>query len=91
VSASLRLSALQPFDKLRASWFFEAEEDADFGFFAFEGTAQIADLCDADAAAFNREKNLFGFAGLVVVEVEASVDATVGSALLFGGSRANLS
>ena len=70
--------------------FLEAEEDSDFGFLAFEGSTQVADLRDGDTSGFYGEENLFGFAGLVVMEVEASVDAAVGSFFLLGGARADL-
>ncbi len=71
-------------------WLFETEEDADFGFFAFDHTAQVADLGNGDAAGLDGEDDLLGFAGVVVVEVEAAVDAAVGALFLLGGARADL-
>ncbi len=68
---------------------FEAEKDADLGFVALDDSAQIADLGDADSSGFDREDDLAGFAGLVVVEVESSVDAAVCALLLPGWTRAD--
>ena len=68
--------------------FFEAEEDADLGFFALEDADEVADLGDGDAAGLDGKDDLLGLAGVVVVEVEAAVDAAVGALLLLGGTRA---
>ena len=51
---------------------------------------QVADLGDGDAAGLDGEDDLLGLAGVVVVEVEAAVDAAVGALLLVGGARAHL-
>src|SRR5271170_3477813 len=67
----------------------EAKEDSDFCFVALDDSAKIADLRDADSSSFDGEDDLAGFAGLVVVEVEAAVDAAVCAFLLFGRTSAN--
>ncbi|MCU1247701.1 MAG: hypothetical protein JWQ49_730 [Edaphobacter sp.] len=68
--------------------FFEGDVDADLGFLALEDADEVADFRDADVvAAFDGEDDLFGFAGAVVVEVEATVDASVCALLdAFGGA-----
>ena len=59
---------------------FEADVDADFGFLALEDSDEVSDFGDADVlASFDGEDDLLGGTGVVVVEVEASVDASVGS------------
>ena len=68
----------------------EAEEDADLGLFAVEHADEIANLRDRHTARLDGKDNLLGLAGIVVVEVQAAIDAAVGSLLLFGGPRAHL-
>ena len=58
-------------------WGFETEEDADLSFLAGEYPDEIADLGNGDAARLYRENDLLRLAGVVVVEVEAAVDASV--------------
>ncbi len=72
----------------RFGGFFEGDVDADFGLLALEDADEVADLGDADVvAALDGEDNLAGVAGVVVVEVEAAVDAAVGTLLdAFGGA-----
>ncbi len=60
--------------------FGEGDVDADLGALALEDADEVVDFGDADVlAAFDGEDDLFGVAGAVVVEVEAAVDAAVGS------------
>ena len=62
--------------------FFEGDVDADFGALALEDADEVADLGDADVvASLDGEDDLARVAGVVVVEVEAAVDAAVGSLL----------
>ena len=70
--------------------FLETEKDADLGLLALKDAAQVADLGDGDAASFDGKDDLLGFAGVVVVEVEAAVDAAVCAFLLICGPRADL-
>jgi hypothetical protein len=67
----------------------EAEEDSNLGFVAFDDSAQIADSRAADSSGFDGEDDLAGFSGLVVVEVEAAVDASVRALLLLGRTSAD--
>ena len=71
-------------------WFLERDVDADLGLLALQDAHEVADLGDADVvAALDGEDDLAGRAGVVVMEVEASVDAAVGTLLdAFGGTRA---
>jgi hypothetical protein len=68
--------------------FLEGDVNADFGLLALEDADEVADLGDADVvAALDGEDDLAGVAGVVVVEVEAAIDAAVGSLLdAFGGT-----
>jgi hypothetical protein len=68
---------------------FEGDVDADLGTLALEDADEVADFGDADVvAALDGEDDLAGVAGVVVVEVEAAVDAAVGFFFdAFGGTR----
>ena len=68
--------------------FLEGDVDADFGALALEYANEVADLGDADVvAALDGEDDLARVSGVVVVEVEAAVDAAVGSFFdAFGGT-----
>src|SRR5579863_1417926 len=69
---------------------FEGDEDADFGFFAFDDAAQIADMRDVDVAGFHGEDNLFGRAAFaLVVKVKAAIDALIAAFALLGSARAD--
>ena len=58
--------------------FGEGDVDANLGALALEDADQVTDFGDADVlSAFDREDDLFGIAGAVVVEVEAAVDAAI--------------
>jgi hypothetical protein len=68
----------------------KAKEDADLGFFAGKNADEIADLGNGDAAGLDGKDDLLRLAGVVVVEVEAAVDAAIRALLLLGGPRAHL-
>ena len=70
-------------------WFLEGDVDADLGLLALQDADEVADLGDADVvSSLYGEDDLAGGAGVVVVEVEAAVDAAVGPLLdALGGTR----
>jgi hypothetical protein len=63
-------------------WFLEAEEDSDLGFLTSEDADEVADLGNGDSTGLDRKDDLFGLAGVVIVEVEATDGAAVGSLFL---------
>ena len=69
--------------------FFEAEEDADFGFFALDGRRADRGRGRRDVPGLDGEDDLLGVSAAVVVEVEPSVDALVRALLLLGRTRAH--
>ena len=55
--------------------FFKAEEDAHLGFLAAKNPNEVADLRNRDSACLDGKDDLLRLAGVVVVEVEAAINA----------------
>jgi hypothetical protein len=72
-------SGIDGFAEHRVAWFFEGDEDAEFGFFAFDGADEVAHVADLYAARFHRQDDLLQFALSVVAEEKFAVDAAVGA------------
>ena len=47
---------------------FHGEQGADFGFFAFDDAAEVADVGGLDVSGFDGEDDLLAFASVLVVE-----------------------
>ena len=69
---------------------FKAEEDADLSLFAIEHAHKVANQRDRHATCFDGKDDLLRLTGVVVVEVEATIDATVGAFFLLGWACAYL-
>lgn len=60
----------------------ERDVDADLSLLAVDDADEVADFSNSDVLpAFDRENDLFRLGGAVVMELEASVDAAIGTLL----------
>ena len=84
-NCGLRGFALHKIGRLSAG-----DKDTGLGPFASENACEIANLRGPDTADFDGDENLFRNDGVIVANIETSVDAVIRVFLLLVGKRANL-